>query len=243
MSINKPYFRIYRPGAGDFADYCTDRRNAENSDILCRAYILLENDLRKIFEYVEPCSHNLNTNSHRMYELFLRASTEFESNAKGILKANGYSTVDRNMNIRDYKKLDLATKLSEYQLEIGFWRPSKMVITPFADWKKGPSLKWYQDYNSVKHNRDEYFHLATLQNTLESVAAVLAILYAQFDFNTFTSHTANPIILSHDNENITPLSDTMFQVIKPHTWTADEKYQFDWVVLKSNNEPFQKFTF
>ncbi|MFO0321204.1 MAG: hypothetical protein ACK504_02110 [Bacteroidota bacterium] len=178
-----------------------------------------------------------------MYELFLRASTEFESNAKGILKANGYSKKDRDMKIRDYLKLDLATKLSEYQLEIGFWRPNKMVITPFAKWKEGHSLKWYQDYNAVKHNRDANFHLATLENTLESVAAVLAILYAQFDFNTLTSHMANPVIMQTDNENITPQSDTMFQVIKPHTWTADQKYQFDWVVLKSNNEPFQKFPF
>ncbi|MFO0478639.1 MAG: hypothetical protein ACK50L_07690 [Bacteroidota bacterium] len=241
MSINKPYFRIYRPGV--FADYCTDIKNAENCAMLCRAYNLLENDLRKIFEYVEPCKHNLNTYSHRMYELFLRASTEFESNAKGILKANGYSKKDRDMKIRDYLKLDLATKLSEYQLEIGFWRPNKMVITPFAKWKEGHSLKWYQDYNAVKHNRDANFHLATLENTLESVAAVLAILYAQFDFNTLTSHMANPVIMQTDNENITPQSDTMFQVIKPHTWTADQKYQFDWVVLKSNNEPFQKFPF
>lgn len=241
MNIIKPYFRIYRPGV--FADYCTDKKNVENCAMLCRAYNLLENDLRKIFEYVEPCDDNLNTYSHRMYELFLRASTEFESNAKGILKANGYSKDDKDVKIQDFWKLDEATKLSEYQLEIEFWRPSKMIITPFAEWKKGHSLKWYQDYNSVKHNRDTKFHFATLENTLKSVAAVLAILYAQFDFNTLTSQKANPMILSTDYGDITPLSDTMFQVIKPHTWAADKKYQFDWSVLKNNEEPFQKYPF
>ena len=178
-----------------------------------------------------------------MYELFLRASTEFESNAKGILKANGYSKKDRDMNIQDYSKLDQATKLSEYQLEIEFWRPSKMIITPFAGWKNGHSLDWYQNYNTVKHNRDANFYLATLENTLKSVAAVLAILYAQFDFNSLTSHTANPMIMSTDNENNTPLSDTMFQIIKPQTWSAAEKYQFDWGILKSKIEPFQKYPF
>jgi hypothetical protein len=241
MCIVKPYFRIYRPGV--FPNYCTDIRNLENYGMLGRAYNLLESDLRKIFEYVEPCSHNLNTYSHRIYELFLRASTEFESNAKGILKANGYSKDDRSMSIKDYHRLDKSTKLSEYHIEIEFWRPNKMVIAPFLEWKESHSLQWYGDYNLVKHNRDANFHLATLDNTLKSVAAVLSILYAQLDFNTLTSHKANPMIASTDNVDFTPFSETMFQVIKPHSWTADEKYQFDWDVLKDDIEPFQKYSF
>ena len=48
-------------------------------------------DLNEIFDFVEPSNDNTSVYSHRIYELLLRAATEFESNCKGILKANGYT--------------------------------------------------------------------------------------------------------------------------------------------------------
>src|SRR3990167_10206729 len=96
MTISRPYFRICRPDTwGNYdlpneAYYPLDSRYASDRTNLVRAYHLLEQDLIRIFEYVEPTDANLQTYSHQLYALLLRACTEFESNARAILQANGY---------------------------------------------------------------------------------------------------------------------------------------------------------
>ena len=91
MSIAKPYYRICRPFAsGEYVqslegDHITDNRYAADRVNLVRAYHLLERDLYKIFDYVEPSDKNLNCYSHELYALLLRAATEFELSARSIL--------------------------------------------------------------------------------------------------------------------------------------------------------------
>jgi Lhr-like helicase len=141
MSMSKPYFRITREsvnGSQGFCKYALDNRYADDRGTLCRSYKMLENDMKKVFEYVEPCDDNLQVYSHRIYELFLRSATEFESNCKGILKANDYSKT-RNLNINDYYKINRATKLNEYEVYINIWKPTRKQIRPFEDWEKGHS--------------------------------------------------------------------------------------------------------
>src|SRR5689334_2470696 len=91
MPVTEPYFGICRPqqdGAymrrlDNF--YALDSRYCSNRVHLVQAYILLERDLLELFDYVEPADSNLATYSHRLYELLLRACTEVETNATGIL--------------------------------------------------------------------------------------------------------------------------------------------------------------
>src|SRR5437868_2327075 len=106
MSITIPYFRIYRPfgeGGGllNFEyEYILDSRYASNLTDLIRGYHQLEKELIGISDFVEPSDANANCYSHRLYALLLRASTEFETNAKSILQANGYNK-SGNWNITD----------------------------------------------------------------------------------------------------------------------------------------------
>jgi len=64
---------------------------------------------------------NQNVYSHRLYEMLLRTCTEFENNCKGILKDNGY--VSQNLNIKDYYKINAASKLNEYEIKLNVWSP------------------------------------------------------------------------------------------------------------------------
>ena len=94
MSIAKPYYRIWRPFPNDDLfenDYALDPRNAADAIDLIRGYHLLEEELFRLFDFIEPADANLSAYSHQLYALLLRASTEFEANAKGILRANGYA--------------------------------------------------------------------------------------------------------------------------------------------------------
>lgn len=83
MKLNQPFYRIARPDA--FIEYCEDERYANDRSMLCRSYKILENDLKKVFEYIEPCDDNLSTYSHRLYELLLRACTELKLIVKEYL--------------------------------------------------------------------------------------------------------------------------------------------------------------
>src|SRR5205807_1565589 len=94
--------------------------------------------LLRIFDYVEPADSNRNCFSHELYALLLRACTEFEANAKGILDANGYARTG-NLNVRDYYLLNAATKLSEYIVSLPIWAGVDRTIKPFAEWSVGDS--------------------------------------------------------------------------------------------------------
>jgi hypothetical protein len=168
VSIPKPYYRIWRPFPNDNFfenDYVLDHRNAADAIDLIRGYHLLERELFGLFDFVEPADANWPCYSHQLYALLLRASTEFEANAKAILFANGY-TRSGNFNINDYYKIEPATRLSEYLITIPIWQGIHRVVQPFASWNTGPSLSWYQSYNRVKHSRSEEFESASLQNVV-----------------------------------------------------------------------------
>lgn len=91
MKIQKPYYRIMRPGSVFISRYVLDPRYASNRKQLGRVYLNLENKLNKILDYVEPDERNLKTFSIELYTLLLRACTEVETNCKLILSANGVS--------------------------------------------------------------------------------------------------------------------------------------------------------
>jgi len=193
LGITTPYFRICRPFiSGSYIEstnnsYICDTRYANNSVDLIRGYHQLEKELLRICDFIEPADANINCYSYQLYALLLRASTEFEANAKAILIANGYKN-SRNLNIKDYHKLNAATRLAEYTVTFPIWDGIHRKIQPFSEWVSGESLTWYQGYNTVKHNRASKFSLASLGNVFKAVAAVYAIVFAQFQILTFNPH-------------------------------------------------------
>jgi hypothetical protein len=243
VSIPKPYYRIWRPFTDDnfFAnDYVLDHRNAPDAIDLIRGYHLLERELFGLFDFVEPADANSPCYSHQLYALLLRASTEFEANAKAILFANGY-TRSGNFNVNDYSKVEPATRLSEYLITIPIWQGSHRVVQPFASWNTGPSLSWYQSYNRVKHSRSEEFASASLQNVVAAVAAVFAIVFAQFGISSFDPY--HDVGGFQSDGNVLSHSACLLSIEPPGTWATAEKYDFDWETLKTTPSPYQGYSF
>lgn len=90
MKLSKPYRRIIRPyllpnhyvsGPSNNIYFVDDSYASDRFEII-RAYYILEKDLINLFEFIDPSDANLATYSHKTYELLLRASTEFDLNAK-----------------------------------------------------------------------------------------------------------------------------------------------------------------
>lgn len=242
MAITKPYKLIIRPfvhqSTAEF-DYIRDKSGITSYRQYIRAFELLEKDLTNLFDYIEPNDKNKYTYSHKIYELFLRACTEFEANAKFILKNNGNAKAEC---ISDYWKLNDAMKLSDYLVKINVWN-GKNIIRPFAEWSKdNKSLKWYGDYNCVKHDRVNKFDLANLDNLVKAISAVRIILYAQYDFISFNS--------SYDTSCLSPAIDgfnckdeSIFAIKFNGQWGEDDKYDFNWGQLCSTSEPYQEYDF
>lgn len=136
---------------------------------------LLYRDLETLFEYVEPCDANLAVFSHRIYELYLRACTEFEALCKDVL---GLS----NGNIKDYEAVQQKLDVARYSAALNLWQPGSKHLSPFAAWQANPAepLTWYRDYNSVKHNRNAEFAKANLGNMILAVTAVHCLFRAAY---------------------------------------------------------------
>lgn len=242
MPIVKPYYRIMRETVhgSSFCDYVLDSRYSDDRNMLCRSYKILENDLKAVFEYVEPSDDNLHVYSHRIYELLLRTATEFETNCKRILDANGYTKAG-NFNIEDYHKINQATRLSDYEVYIDIWRPSRKLIQPFLNWSNNHSLSWYQGYNLAKHNRNVNFSHASLENLVQAMAGVYCILFAQFGAYSFNAY--HQINMIEDNSDGCVFAGESIFSIKPLIWPPSEKYDFDWLILCNQPDPIQRFNF
>jgi len=81
----------------------------------------------------------------------------------------------------DYVALKLPLHLSEYKLIRD--RLNLADYFPFVGWsdtQPTQSLEWYNAYNKVKHNRDENFNLATVENCINSVAACSVLFSTRF---------------------------------------------------------------
>lgn len=245
MPLSKPYKRLYRPSIskGPFDEspyrFLYDSRyisEGEKISLLTAARLIIH-DLEELFVYIEPTDDHKIVYSHRVYELYLRVCTEIEANCKGILEANGY-TKRGDFNMSDYKKIEQATCLSSYEVIYGKWSP-KFVCKPFAPWAEGGSLQWYQDYNSVKHDRYCSFSNANLGNLMQAICALMCILSAQFGKYIDGLMSQKPYTILVDSETVNISS---FDII-PHIWQDTEKYNFDWNILSSSANAFSLFNF
>ncbi|WP_155810814.1 hypothetical protein [Phyllobacterium sp. UNC302MFCol5.2] len=141
----------------------------------------LYSHLLDICRVVHPQQENVGAFGHEIRNLLILASTEFEAQCKGVLNANEArpNSNRRDFNIIDYQAVAEVMRLEEYGAALTAF-PWWGEIRPFDAWKTDRCLKWYQDYNAVKHDREREFKRATLGAVISAVAACAIILDAQY---------------------------------------------------------------
>ena len=244
MAINKPFPRIFLPLINDkqitFHDYLNEIEYIDKKEAasLIDAARLIVEDYSVLCEYIEPVDANKNTFSHRTYELLLRVATEFETNCKGILTANGYNS-HGNLNIQDYYKINQIMHLDQYEIETNLWSPEKQ-FHPLSEWSVGHTLSWYQAYNHSKHDRYANFHEATLENVFNGICSLAVLLAAQFPsmIGGITGRSNLTFFTEDPNSLI-----TQGFTIKYPNFLPEQKYDFDWENLKNNTPTFDSFSF
>ncbi len=152
-------------------------RMAVNIRVYQASFALLERDLEALLEFIEPVDANAACFSHRTYALLLRACTEFESLAKDLLVDGGATNAPADMNMNDYRTLETTCKFEGVTVDFLPWRPHPKQLSPYKGWSTAhPPLRWYGDYNDVKHNRNARFELAKLQTLVESISGLFCLI-------------------------------------------------------------------
>ncbi len=164
----------------------------------------LMRDLDDVFDVVEPSPASLGVHGHLLRDLLLRACTEVEAAWKGILRANGRKS--DGTSTRDYVTLLGPMKLDEWKVR---WTHFDIEHQPFLGWSSTApttTLRWYDDYNAVKHDREAAFARASLRSVMDAIAAVYVLFSAQFGPGFASGTTAD------------------LAVVQEPRWTSQEIY-------------------
>ena len=248
MGIRKPYHRNFRgfidgenSGYSSWG-YIIDKEYARSPEHFIRAFFLIQDDLKELFEYVEPSPVSMKTFSYRIHELLMRTCIEIEANFKAILAENHYTKSRADITV--YKKINVTHRLSSYKVILPIWNGKKeRVFKPFIDWDNNKPLPWYQAYNKSKHDRQEKFQQANLKNLLDAVTALLILLSSQFKTEDFSPSSRGFAASGYDYHEMGPALGDYFRIEFPTDWPEDEKYDFDWSKLKKTLRRFDKINY
>jgi hypothetical protein len=254
MSVTRPYFRIARQLVdGSYKNsgnggYVRHPKYANDPEHYVRAYLLLEKDLKELFDYVEPAEQNRDCYSYRIHELLLRACVEVEANCKAILLENGYKKrvvngKERDLNMLDYIKIEQSHKLSEFEVRVPTWSGAGELRTPFLAWRVSGPLDWYRAYNETKHDRHTAFRNATFGHMLDAVCGCLTIISAQFLDEDYSSQSGRLVVEEPDDGSEEAIGG-YFRIKFPQSWPVSDRYDFDWWhTLKEDPDPFQQYPY
>lgn len=247
MTVNRPYRRTCRPFTTERYpyrwqwDYILHQKYAVAPEHYVRAFLLLQEDLQRLFQFVEPADTNCTTYSYRIHELLLRTCVEVEANCKAILTENGYARPG-DWNMDDYRKLDTSHHLSSFSVKFPVWTGSYNVRTPYSAWSSGKSLLWYQAYNQTKHDRHASFPHATFDHLLDAISGLVALLASQFWTHDFGP---GPWLLASESpkDGTESAIGEYFRVTFPDDWRPEDLYDFDWNAIASEPDPFIAFPY
>jgi len=244
MAVLNPYPRTCRPFLnGDYFGswaYLTDARYANDPQHYIRAALILETDVKTLFEYVEPADEHLKCYSYRIHGLLLRTCVEIEANCKAILSENGYPK--EKTYFTDYQKVEQSHFLSQYEVKLPSWRGSKGTRRPFNEWMNGQRPTWYSAYNESKHNRQAGFAMANLENLTDAISALVVILAAQFLNHDFIPEFALGGMMG-PGDGFQGTHGGYFRIRYPSNLPVSQRYDFDWNAIKNQADPFVKFPY
>ena len=136
-----------------------------------RYFLALEEDLINFSKYVEFSQDNYSTYSIELARIYLSTCSEIDVVAKLLSKNLGHTTA---RNITDYSDAILSTYPNLPNLIINAPRYN-LSFAPWSAWTASNSPRWWRNYNNVKHQRNEHYHDANLENVFNALSGLLTI--------------------------------------------------------------------
>ncbi|MNT11187.1 hypothetical protein D3C72_1460550 [compost metagenome] len=136
-------------------------------------FLAIEKDLENLSRYIEFSENNLQTYSIEIAHILLSSSSEVDVILKQFCKLIEPNSNPNNIN--DYKNIILSSGSDIVNQKIVISRYG-LEYKPFENWiTDGENPVWWKSHNRVKHNRNEYYYQANLQNVVNSVGALLLV--------------------------------------------------------------------
>jgi hypothetical protein len=255
MGLSKPYKRTCRQLAdGSYSNnghwqYLLHPDYVKNPQHYIRAFEIIQDDFINLLKYVEPCENNLDTISLIIHQLLMRVCVEIEANFTAILLENGFQLPkgDKNLSIKHYLLINHTHKLSSYKASLPIWIGNNKIRAPFVNWDNNGGLSWYQAYNKSKHDRYNHFEKASFENLYDAICALVILLSAQFKNEDYSLKEANLSLCGYNYKPESNLPNTalggFFRVEFPDDWDLNERYDFNWQVLKNDKNPISTFDY
>lgn len=133
-------------------------------------FLAIEKDLENLSRYIEFASANLNTYSIELTHLLLSASSEVDVIMKQLCELTDIASPRENIN--QYRTIIQTHLTSLINEEISIDRFG-LTYKPWEKWNANQNPDWWRSYNNVKHQRNNFFSEANLQNTINAVGALL----------------------------------------------------------------------
>lgn len=131
-------------------------------------YLFIEKKFILTTDYVSLVRPNFETYSNEFVSLLMLIGSENEV----VIKAYCGYPGDKTKNMKNYK-VDLIKKYPGLPNEEIKIYNSDIVLKPFEDIER--SMRWWNAYNNVKHNRTSYLSSAKLVNVLNGLAGLFLL--------------------------------------------------------------------
>jgi hypothetical protein len=135
-------------------------------------FLALERDMESVSRYIEFSTSNFQVFSIELAHLLIAATSEVDVVAKLLCKQ--VSPVARRGKIHEYKAV-LLSAFQDLPTTQVFVPRYGLSFAPWSNWAGQNNPDWWRSYNNVKHERDAYFHEATLKNALNALGALMII--------------------------------------------------------------------
>ena len=161
-----------------------------------RYFLSIEEDFIKTLRYVELSKDNLKTYSTEYTRLLVSACAEIETILKLICNTTGSNC--NNFNISKLKKRLYEYEFCDMHEADVIIRDFGTKLTPFFSWEKDDAKgnpitpSWWKAYNGIKHNRDEKYKEANLENVLLAISGLLVVELYYYEKMTSLDGRPNP---------------------------------------------------
>lgn len=154
-------------------------------------FLSLETDLITTSRFIEFSGvddvnivNNGNTFSTELLRIFFISCAECENILKILATRINLSTNPR-VNIKQLRDIIMNSDYRTLSNQIISCPAYNLDLKPWYKWNiPNNSPQWWTDHNSLKHGRsndnNSNYHLANLSNTLNSVAALMCLLYEYY---------------------------------------------------------------
>lgn len=147
--------------------------NLNDSKNFWNYFLSIEGDLKNTSRYVDFSEKNKKTYSIEFARIIMTSTQEIDVIMKEICNISN-TDADKNMyNKINHYKTRIEKVAPEFFNEEVFISKYNIRFKPWDEWRNNVSPSWWSANNKIKHERSLNFELATLENAIYSLGALL----------------------------------------------------------------------